>query len=313
MDDLQVRWTGHDRAEWEALHQSCAGSLQQSWAYGQAMQALGVPCLRARVFEGGRLVGAAQFLGQRLPWFVRSALCSRGPLWLPHSSTALRERAVGALRANLPLRRPRVVLFTPELEVSQAEREGNPFSGLRRVMTGYSTVLVDLARDPSALRKRLDGKWRNRLAAAEKAWPAPRDESTDAQAVADLVQAEWTQRRHRGYFSLPRDFVGAWQAAGGDAGASLLQLATWSQGERVAGMLFLVHGRSASYHLGWTREAGRRGHAHNLLLWSAFGALQRRGVDSLDLGGVETVREPGIARFKIGTGGRVVTLVGSYA
>jgi lipid II:glycine glycyltransferase (peptidoglycan interpeptide bridge formation enzyme) len=40
--------------------------------------------------------------------------------------------------------------------------------------------------------------------------------------------------------------------------------------------------------------------------------LQQRGVRLLDLGGVNTQRSAGIARFKLGTGGRVLTLAGTY-
>ena len=312
MQGWSVRWDLADSSDWDRLHHLAAGSLQQSWRYGQAMQALGIPCLRALVHDGERLVGGAQFLQQRLPWFVRSALCSRGPLWHPEFTVGQQAHAVALLRKSLPVRLPRVAIFTPELEQHEALRAGNPFAGLRRVMTGYSTVLVDLCRSATDLRRRLDGNWRNRLVAVERADIEVCDESADAQAHESMVAAEWEQRRSRGYFSLPRAFVAAWRAVPAADGGTLL-LSARVAGERVASALFLVHGRTATYHLGWTGPAGRQSHAHNLLLWRAFLALQARGVEVLDLGGVETIREPGIARFKIGTGGRVCTLVGSYA
>ena len=48
------------------------------------------------------------------------------------------------------------------------------------------------------------------------------------------------------------------------------------------------------------------------MLWQAMDLLRQRGVVQLDLGGVNTVSGAGIARFKIGTGGRVVTLCGTF-
>ena len=77
-------------------------------------------------------------------------------------------------------------------------------------------------------------------------------------------------------------------------------------------MLFLLHGVAATYEIGWSGERGREMHAHNLLLWQAIGELQARGVRRLDLGGVNTGRSAGLARFKLGTGGEVLTLAGSY-
>ena len=40
--------------------------------------------------------------------------------------------------------------------------------------------------------------------------------------------------------------------------------------------------------------------------------LRERGVKKLDLGGVNTRELPGISRFKLSTGGRVVTYAGGY-
>ena len=40
--------------------------------------------------------------------------------------------------------------------------------------------------------------------------------------------------------------------------------------------------------------------------------LQQQGVTDLDLGGINTHDLPGISRFKLGTGGRVLTLAGTY-
>jgi lipid II:glycine glycyltransferase (peptidoglycan interpeptide bridge formation enzyme) len=82
--------------------------------------------------------------------------------------------------------------------------------------------------------------------------------------------------------------------------------------ERVAGMLFLIHGESATYQVGWTNDQGRDLHAHHLVLWHAIEELKSRGVRILDLGGVNTQRSAGVARFKIRTGGRVVTFAGTY-
>jgi lipid II:glycine glycyltransferase (peptidoglycan interpeptide bridge formation enzyme) len=82
--------------------------------------------------------------------------------------------------------------------------------------------------------------------------------------------------------------------------------------DRVAGMMFLIHGEAATYQVGWNSDAGRDLHAHNLILWRGIEALRERGVRRLDLGGVNTTRSAGIARFKMSTGGHVLTCAGTY-
>ena len=77
-------------------------------------------------------------------------------------------------------------------------------------------------------------------------------------------------------------------------------------------MLFLLHGSVATYHIGWADDTGRDLNAHNLLLWRASLLLRERGLAAIDLGGVNTHSLPGISRFKLGTGGAVRTLAGTY-
>jgi len=47
-------------------------------------------------------------------------------------------------------------------------------------------------------------------------------------------------------------------------------------------------------------------------LWKAVIYLKSQGIGMLDLGGVNTHDLPGISRFKLGTGGDVVTLAGTF-
>ena len=75
---MQVLWSGHDRAQWDAWHRTAAAALQQDWAYGEAMQSGGVRCLRARVLREGRTLAIAQFIGVRVALLVSTGLCSRG-------------------------------------------------------------------------------------------------------------------------------------------------------------------------------------------------------------------------------------------
>ena len=67
-------------------------------------------------------------------------------------------------------------------------------------------------------------------------------------------------------------------------------------------MGFIVHGSSATYHLGWASEAAKAAGVHGVMLLQAAEALRAEGVLWLDLGQVDTEAAPGLARFKLGTG-----------
>ena len=102
------------------------------------------------------------------------------------------------------------------------------------------------------------------------------------------------------------------EGAGGDKGAGIAVFRADLKRDAAAGMLFLIHGKRATYHVGWTSEEGRTNAAHNLILWTAMKDLKARGVKVLDLGGVNTQSGAGIARFKLEAGGKVLSRAGAF-
>lgn len=307
---MNVQWNLPDRASWDALHRSAAGALQQDWAYGDAMLALGTRILRAQIREGDQLIGVAQCLVRRVAGFVQLALCSHGPVWSQEATVVQRHAACRLLKRTLPLPWIRLLFVTPDMADSAAAGT----QGMIRVVTGQSTVRIGLEPELTALRASLQGKWRNRLAGAERSALKVHRVGHKPAQYRWLLDRELAQRAARRYIALPDGFVEAWQTAhaGRSGDDPILTLRADLGRDAVAGMLFLVHGEAATYQIGWVGEAGRELGAHNLLLWHAMVALREKGVRRLDLGGVDTARGAGLARFKIATGGEVITLAGTY-
>ncbi|MHA6287770.1 lipid II:glycine glycyltransferase FemX [Maricaulis sp. CAU 1757] len=297
--------TAIDRATWDAALQDRVASLQQDWAYGQAIAGLGAGVSRVGIYINNQLVGLAQFTHRRMVGLVSVAVCTRGPVWLGDIDRKRKAEIHAALKRELGLARPRAILVSPD------EEDAHGVERLTRVMTGYSTVLIDLQQEEDELRRRLDGKWRNQLASAERSSLSVQRNGSKPAQYRWLLQTEDGQRVSKGYQATPTELIPAFVEAKNERD-SLLILRADEGREKVAAMLFLVHGAAATYHLGWNSAAGRKSGAHNLLLWHAMKALKERGVKSLDLGGVNTAHGAGIARFKLATGGRVVTLAGTY-
>jgi len=307
---MHVSWNTDHPDEWVNFHRSHMGSLQQSWAYGQALQQLGVDIHRAVLHEGKQIVGLAQFQCRRLAFYIGLASCSRGPVWSAQATPALRQQAWQLLKRSMPTRPWRATVFSPEQSVDAADP--TEFKGMQRVMTGYSTVMIDLSQPLDRLRLAMDGKWRNRLVRAEAQKGLQMHVRASLKDVQWLLERENQQRQTRGFHALPTEFVQAYIGCHADRQQAFL-VASAVQGKQTLGsMLFLIHGAGASYHIGWADETGRQLNIHNLLLWKAMAQLQALGVLQLDLGGVNTRALPGISRFKLGAGGRLFTLVGTY-
>ncbi len=314
------------RAAWDKAHAGACAPLQQHWAYGSALQGFGARCLRCMVMQDYQPLALAQFLVRRYAGLLEIALCTRGPVWLdalqsPSSAPTdeqreLRRAAHQLIRRELPLHGLRLVLFSPDLTDAGAAGVDR----LQRVMTGYATVLLALDDEPEVLRQRLPRNWHNRLNAAEaSALKVERVGNKPAQ-YQWLLDREQALQQQRGYRALPKTFIPAYQAAckaspdkdDVSKADALFTLRADLDRSPVAGMMFLRHGDAATYHVGWSDAAQRLPGAHNLLLWQAMLQLRQAGVRRIDLGGVNTGRSAGVARFKIGSGGDVVVLAGTY-
>lgn len=275
-----------DPTDWsEALARAGGAALQQHWAYGEIARAAGRRVWRIALWQDGRRIGQAQVLGGQ-----GLRVLNRGPVWEPEvTDAALRRRALRRLAG----------LGWPLLATPDDRLEG---FGLVPLVTPRHHAIWDLRPSPEALRAGLWGKWRNRLAGAERAGLSvgiSRDPGW-------ILGAEAEQQRSRRYRNLPIPFIEAWARVGPEY-LRAFEMRD-SGGVPVAGMLFLRHGHFATYQTGWIGVAGRRCGAHQLLLWHAAVSLRASGVEQIDLGAVDSLDGAGRMRFKLGTGATIRSL-----
>ncbi|MBC7952365.1 MAG: GNAT family N-acetyltransferase [Rhodospirillaceae bacterium] len=304
---VEIAWDRLDRAGWEKLFADAGRSaLLQSWAYGEAKAELeGWHPRRAIISLDGHPVALAQVLEKRLGGVVRVGRLNRGPVWLRAVSDDEVRLVLAALRAKWRCWRLGALFLAPELPLGRAAL----MAGFRpRKAPLWCSAWLDLSVDGASLRKRLDGKWRNMLAGAEKAGLAV-EVSIHGPAL------DWLMERYRALMA-DKSFTGTppamIDALARHAPDDVLVLRALAEGEAVAGILLVRHGASATYLVGWNGDAGRRLKANNFLLWQAVETLQRQGCRWFDLGGIDDVLTPGIAAFKRGMKGEEYTLAGEF-
>lgn len=303
-----VHWEGHDAHDWDAVHTASLGALQQDWAYGASLQRLGVNVLRARVVRDGQILAQAQFIVRQWGRLGAIALCTRGPVWHQRLSPVEESKVYQAMKQSLPLTGIRFMVVTPEVPEGQV----HGLRPVRRIMSGMSTVMLDLRPSLTDLRAQLDRRWRHRLVGGEASAMVIQRVGSNAGQYRWLLDAEMQQRTDKKLDGLPLTFFDEYVQSRKQPSKNILTLRADLGRDRIAAMMFLIHGEAATYYVGWTSGKGREMHAHNLILWKGIEALRERGIRMLDLGGVNTIRSAGIARFKMSTGGKVLTLAGSY-
>ena len=280
---------------WEELCDAMQAPLQQRWAYGETIRRLGGDVLRVTLRDGRRDVAVTQVV-RRFSRFGL-ALVSRGPTWLGDVEIEEQRFALKILRSTLRKTGTRMLLTTP----ATARSAGIGMA----IMTPATIATVALC---DRMRARLKGKWRNRLVCAEARDLALTLRPSRGADHDWLFQNELLQQQNRRYRNLPHQFSEAWLA---EATAKTLTITSKRRSAR-AGMMFLRHGSTATYHLGWTSDEARQVSAHTLMLWRAMEALYKDGVERLDLGVLDTERTPGLARFKLGTGAEPHQLGATY-
>ncbi len=308
---LELTWDRYSAGGWRSLLASAGrSSLEQSWTYGEALAKVErCRARRAVISRYGEPLALVQAFEKPSCLPVVPVRILRGPVWVDAAlEPALRQGVLRAIKSSFPLVRRKLLIWSPELPAGPESRALMRACGMRQMVTGSSTALLDLGKPVEDLRAGLHGKWRNALVAGEVAGLKLRCSAAGRDLEWLLGRCD-SERRRRGYVGPSGDLIRAMAAAGGDDDVMLLTAARGP--ERLAGVLFLRHGGTATYLLAWSGSEGRARRAHNLLLWRAVLALRERGVRWLDLGGVNAAA-PGIARFKLGLCGRLESLIGTW-
>jgi hypothetical protein len=310
---LRWQWDQASASHWhEWSVRAGRSSLLQSWAYGAARaETSGWRVKRAVVYRGDEPIALVQMLGRRIAGILTVARINRGPVCL-RELLPEEKLSLWADVARLgSWTRGSVLSVAPDLELTGHSLALLAQLGFRQFSPrAWESAWVDLALGPDALRKRLDGKWRNMLAAAEKA-----DLKLQTGTSPELF--DWMLARHRelveekSFAGQPPQLLPALRRNSDPEHQSII-LRALSGEEAVGGICLVIHGAAATYLLGWNSPQGRSLKANQFLLWQALLYLWNRGIQWFDLGGLSEELTPGITAFKLGMNGRRYELVGEY-
>ncbi|MDP6390696.1 MAG: GNAT family N-acetyltransferase [Alphaproteobacteria bacterium] len=315
---VDVEFDTASRSDWDRLMAMAARpAFEQSWAYGQGIATAPAMAARRAVIRlgdepfGGEPVALVQGFTRSLGGVLQLTQILRGPVMLRDDLPAAAHGAVLRATRNAFRRDWReVLLWMPELAAAPESQALMRATGARRVMTGYSSSWIDLGAGEDELRHKLHGKWRNALVRAEDAGLRVRS-ATGGRELDELLDRYAGLKRTR-RFSGPSAALIRAAAEGATRRGDFLVLEAGPPRAPRAAILLVRHGNAATYVIGWADDEGRQRGAGNLLLWRGLVALKQQGVGWLDLGGFNTDKMAGIARFKLGLGGAPYTLAGTF-
>lgn len=271
-------------------------AMQQHPYYADALHDIGATVRGLDLRDHGQRISHAQLVERRIGP-LRLAWLPRGPVWAPGVSVGQKREVFDGLMSHLP-RRCILLGMAEDLE----DQPLFAYAGFRPLLRPQRVAELKLATTRETRLSKQSVKWRNRLRHALKGPLQTSHRAFDPARDTWLLDYDRITQRQKHYRALPAAFALAW--AHRHPHATRLFFAHL-QGRIVAAMLILRHPPTASYHIGWTGPDGRAHSAHNLLLWQAANWLADQGCLRLDLGAVDTVNAPGLARFKLGVGAKM--------
>jgi lipid II:glycine glycyltransferase (peptidoglycan interpeptide bridge formation enzyme) len=166
----------------------------------------------------------------------------------------------------------------------------------------YRTFVVDLNPTLDQLRKKLDGKWRNKLTQSEKKeLKLTAGTEIDRYRIFCRMYNEMFKRKA---FDTTVDVEEFGRIQESLPEAQRMRILICEQaGVPVAGIVASALGDSAIYLLGATSDDGLNAKGAYLLQWTMVQWLKENGFKHYDLGGIDPEGNPGVYSFKRGFSG----------
>lgn len=309
-------WAGPDipGREWDARVASFRdASIFQSSAWAEHRRGSGWAVERWSV-HSKELRAAVQLLVRRSP-IADVVWAPGGPIVEPpDADPSLTAEIVDGMLARIRARRRGVyVRFdapappTSAVETALARRCLRPAMRLN----APSTVVVDLTRDRDAMLAAMSKHHRyevRRALAQGVDWTVGRGPVE----VATLVTLHRDMTRRKGIGTAPQARSSAIRSLCAAFGDDALIVVGSIAGTPVTACFTLTFGARAFFHTAATAGRGLRSSASYAAVHRLALELAARGIRELDLGGLDQHAMPGVARFKEGFGGRVVSRTGEW-
>lgn len=328
MDKLEIIYNQIGAKGWnDLLKKAHCSSFQQDWSYGAVLRQSGAQVNRIIFYKNDVPIAMVQIIERRFLKFFEVGAIQRGPVFIGQVSRVDQDAVLKKILKEYPRKFKKFMIIMPESLDETIDEDASKEETIaqekillqekrRQVYTGYTTLNIDLTRSEKELWDGLDAKNRNMIRKAQKHNLKIVVGGYDQKNIDFILQQEVAQQKKVGYNGLPVSFIEQYAKLSGEKNKVITVFAYAQNAKKtdmpLAGAIFLTHGCGATYHVGWNGEKGRALKAMNLILWEALVFLKSRNFHFLDMGGINTDKAIGIARFKLGFGGRVKKLLGSY-
>lgn len=242
---------------------------------------------------------------------LHAVMIDRGPVWLSGYGHQEHFKAFAvALREAFPKRIGRRMRFIPECGGDPQMVKFLTALGFVSKSVPYKTIWLDMRLSLEDLRADQKGRWRNALSKGEKS-DLEIVLSDEGKHFSWAMLGYEKDKKEKGYPGADMKTIVA-MAKQFSRGKNMIVATALFDAKPIASIVIFIHGRSATYQIGYTTKTGREKCAHHLLLWETVKRLKERKIDDFDLGGINDEDAKGVRDFKRGLGGEEIETPGLF-
>ena len=301
-----------NQAEWDRWLSEQNAPFTQAWDWGEILIAEGKKVERLAVFEGEKIIAAAQVVINHAFGFSY-AFCPKGPVFEKSQDPMTNDQFVNYLKKE------GCVFFRVEPSVILSDSEGSLNSGRKGFFTSFrmtktidanprATTILSLDKSEDELLEKMHAKTRYNIRLAEKKF-LKISTTKDFDIFWKLMQE--TARRDKFRLHEKKHYEAIFSS-------SFSRQLTMLQAEKpVATMVYVSFGNTATYLFGASDYEHRQSMAPYLLQWEAIKIAKKEGNKFYDFFGIAPGLDPkhqyaGVTRFKLGFGGEAVEQPGTF-
>ncbi len=167
----------------------------------------------------------------------------------------------------------------------------------------YKTGLLDLTKSLEILNKNMKGRWRNALKNGLKLKINTKI-YTDQKNLFKIFDLYDNEKKKKKYKGIKTSLLKEWFSKSKTKDLKLIAFnacKTFEGQEQLLGSIVIcIHHSTATYLLAVNKKYKETKYVSNILLWESIVYSKNYGCSFFDLGGIDSIKTPGVALFKLG-------------
>ena len=170
-------------------------------------------------------------------------------------------------------------------------------------LNGYNTGIIDLRKGEEEIKQNMKGRWRNALKNGLKLGLKIKI-NQDKKNIYHIFNLYEFEKKKKNYKGINSSLLKNWYDNSLESNTKLIAFKAYENKEGkdifLGSIVICIYEVTATYLIAVNNNEKRIKYVSNILLWESIKFARKHGCLFFDLGGIDKIKTPGIASFKLG-------------